>query len=195
MKINKALKKEQKNIKRFFILMFILFISLPLILLISQVKSLFITIYLYFLETLIILSCISKINYHKLKFSVKNNKLRFKSGLFGKESIILCDKVVLVHTNKFDEDMGIVLVTTSKFRNTYLRPITKTFMKKYPEASNLYIKIKKNRPEEIYYFQVIKWGALKKYNLLDKIFRSCVKAQYTASAIENIKIARGQIEL
>ena len=143
MKINKALKKEQKNIKRFFILMFILFISLPLILLISQVKSLFITIYLYFLETLIILSCISKINYHKLKFSVKNNKLRFKSGLFGKESIILCDKVVLVHTNKFDEDMGIVLVTTSKFRNTYLRPITKTFMKKYPEASNLYIKIKK----------------------------------------------------
>lgn len=195
MKINKALKKEQKNIKRFFILMFILFISLPLILLISQVKSLFITIYLYFLETLIILSCISKINYHKLKFSVKNNKLRFKSGLFGKESIILCDKVVLVHTNKFDEDMGIVLVTTSKFRNTYLRPITKTFMKKYPKASNLYIKIKKNRPEEIYYFQVIKWGALKKYNLLDEIFRSCVKAQYTASAIENIKIARGQIEL
>ncbi|MBU5454335.1 hypothetical protein [Caproiciproducens sp. MSJ-32] len=195
MKIEKALKKEQKNIKRFYILMIFLFISLPLLLLISQVKSLFITIYLYILEILIVISCISKANYHYLKFSVKNNKLKFKSGLFGKEAILLCDKVVLVHTNKAEEDLNIVLVSTSKFRNNYLKPITKTFMKKYPEASNLYIKIKRNRPEEIYYFQVIKKGALKKYILLDEVFKNCVKAQYTASAIENIKIARGQIEL
>lgn len=195
MKIEKALKKEQKSIKRFYISMFLLFVTLPLVLLISQVKSLFIMIYLYSLEILIIISCISKANYHNLKFTVKNNKLKFKSGLFGKEAILLCDKIVLVHTNKVGEDLNIVLVSTSKFRNNYLKPITKIFMKKYPEASNSYIKIKKNKPEEIYYFQVIKRGALKKYILLDEIFKNCVKAQYTASAIENIKIARGQIEL
>jgi len=195
MKIEKALKKEQKSIKRFYILMFLLFVTLPLVFLISQVKSLFIMIYLYSLEILIIISCISKANYHNLKFTAKNNKLKFKSGLFGKEAILLCDKVVLVHTNKVGEDLNIVLVSTSKFRNNYLKPITKIFMKKYPEASNSYIKIKKNNPEEIYYFQVIKRGALKKYILLDEIFKNCVKAQYTASAIENIKIARGQIEL
>ncbi|ASW44067.1 hypothetical protein [Clostridium isatidis] len=195
MKIEKALKKEQKSIKRFYILMFLLFVTLPLVFLISQVKSLFIMIYLYSLEILIIISCISKANYHNLKFTAKNNKLKFKSGLFGKEAILLCDKVVLVHTNKVGEDLNIVLVSTSKFRNNYLKPITKIFMKKYPEASNSYIKIKKNKPEEIYYFQVIKRGALKKYILLDEIFKNCVKAQYTASAIENIKIARGQIEL
>lgn len=195
MKIEKALKKEQKSIKRFYISMFLLFVTLPLVFLISQVKSLFIMIYLYSLEILIIISCISKANYHNLKFTAKNNKLKFKSGLFGKEAILLCDKVVLVHTNKVGEDLNIVLVSTSKFRNNYLKPITKIFMKKYPEASNSYIKIKKNNPEEIYYFQVIKRGALKKYILLDEIFKNCVKAQYTASAIENIKIARGQIEL
>jgi len=195
MKIEKALKKEQKSIKRFYILMFLLFVTLPLVFLISQVKSLFIMIYLYSLEILIIISCISKANYHNLKFTAKNNKLKFKSGLFGKEAILLCDKIVLVHTNKVGEDLNIVLVSTSKFRNNYLKPITKIFMKKYPEASSSYIKIKKNKPEEIYYFQVIKRGALKKYILLDEIFKNCVKAQYTASAIENIKIARGQIEL
>ncbi|NLZ33510.1 MAG: hypothetical protein GX889_01085 [Clostridiales bacterium] len=195
MKIEKALKKEQKSIKRFYILMFLLFVTLPLVFLISQVKSLFIMIYLYSLEILIIISCISKANYHNLKFTAKNNKLKFKSGLFGKEAILLCDKVVLVHTNKVGEDLNIVLVSTSKFRNNYLKPITKIFMKKYPEASSSYIKIKKNKPEEIYYFQVIKRGALKKSILLDEIFKNCVKAQYTASAIENIKIARGQIEL
>ena len=36
---------------------------------------------------------------------------------------------------------------------------------------------------------------LKKYNLLDEIYKNCVRASYTSSAIENIKIAREQIEI
>ena len=54
-------------------------------------------------------------------------------------------------------------------------------------------KIKEKNPDKKYYFQVIKRGGLKKYLLLDSIYRNCVKAVYTDESIQNIKIARGQM--
>lgn len=195
MKILKALKRERKNKKYFFILMSTIFIFLPLIAFLSQIKSVFLWSYLGIIESLIIVECINKLNYYNLKFSCVNSKLRFKSGLFSNESVILCDKVVIVHTDKFKEEMDIILISTIKFRNKYLKPVSKAFLKKYPEASEEYIRIKKINPEDSYYFQVIRRGALKKYILLDEIYKNCVRASYTASAIENIKIAREQIEL
>ncbi|MBD7915806.1 hypothetical protein H9660_11690 [Clostridium sp. Sa3CUN1] len=195
MKILKALKRERKHKKYFFILMSTIFILLPLIAFLSQIKSVFLWSYLGLIESLIIVECINKLNYYNLKFSCINSKLKFKSGLFSSESVILCDKVVIVHTDKFKEEMDIILISTVKFRNKYLKPISKTFLKKYPEASEEYIRIKKINPEDNYYFQVIRKGALKKYILLDDIYKNCVRASYTASAIENIKIAREQIEL
>lgn len=193
MKISKAIKKEKNSNSIFFIVMTIIFIVLPVVAYLSQIKHLFLWIYLAFVEILIIFAIITKINQNKLEFTLNNNKLKFKSGLFNKESTILCDKVVVVHTDKSEEDMDIILITTNKFRNYYLKPITKGFLKKYSEASEEYLKIKKIKPEEVYYFQVIKRGSLKKYILLDEIYKNCVKAAYTTSAIENIKIAREQI--
>ena len=195
MKILKALKKERKQEKNFFIFMIILFLLLPLIAFLSQIKSIFLWSYLGVIELLIVVACINKLNYHNIRFSCINNKLKFKSGLFSKESVILCDKVAVVHTDKSKEEMEIILISTVRFRNRYLKPISKGFLKKYPEALEEYIKAKKMNPEESYYFQVIRRGALKKYILLDIIYRNCVRASYTASAIENIKIAREQIEL
>ena len=172
-----------------------LFLLLPLIAFLAQIDSVFLWGYLGLLEVLIILACVNKLNYHRLKFQCSNNKLRFRSGLFVRESIILCDKVMVVHTEK-KRDMDIDINNyVMKFRNKYLKPINKGFLKKYPEAAEEYIKVKKIKPEESYYFQVIRRGALKKYTLLNSIFSNCVKASYTSSAIENIKIAREQIEL
>lgn len=195
MKINKAIKKEKNSNSIFFVVMAIIFIILPLVAYLSQIKHLFLWIYLAFIEILIIFAIITKINQNKLEFTLNNNKLKFKNGLFNRECIVLCDKVVIVHTDKSKEDMDIILITINKFRNPYLKPITKGFMKKYSEASEEYLKVKKINPEEVYYFQVIRRGSLKKYILLDEIFKNCVKANYTASAIENIKVAREQIEL
>lgn len=195
MKITKALKKEKKSIRNFFIIMILLFIFLPIITFLSQINSLFLVGYLLFIEILIVIALINKLNYHNLKFSCTNNKLKFKSGIFTRESTILCDKIVVVHTYKEKEDMEIIIMSTVKFRNKYLRPVSKGFLKKFPEASNEYLRIKKLEPEESYYFQIIRKGALKKYILLDTIYKNCVKASYTASAIENIKIAREQIEI
>lgn len=195
MKITKALKKERKNNKIFFIFMSVLFIFLPTLTLLSKNKDLFFIIYLIIIELLIIIALIRKSNYNRLKFSCSNGKLKFKSGLFKKEINILCEKVALVHTFKSNEDMKIVIISTSRFRNKNFKKISREFLKNYSEASEEYLKIKKINPEDEYYFLIIRYGGLKKYILLDTIYINCVRASYTSSAIENIKVARDQIDL
>lgn len=194
MNINKALKKERKSKKRLFIVMILLFIILPLITYLEGLRSLFILAYLGIIEILIVLVLLIKSNYYSLKFVCNNNKLRIKSGLFIKESLILCDKVSIVHTNKEKDELEIIIITSVNFKNKGLKPITQGFIKRYPEAGQEYLRIKKLTPEHIFYFQVIRRGALRKYELLDTIYKNCVRATYTASAIESIKIARGQSE-
>ena len=151
--------------------------------------------FLAIIEILIFLAIISKMNYYELKFSFYNNKLKFRSGLFSKESVILCDKVAVVHTNKSKEDIEIIIITRNKFKNKKLKPLTKVILDKYPEIEKEIEKLKKIDNNHVYYFQVIKRGALRKYLLLDNIYRNCVNSIYTYSAIENIKIARGQNEI
>lgn len=194
MDINKALKKEKKRKKRLFILMAFLFIILPLTAYLSGIRAIFLWAYLAFIESLIIIVII-KISYHNLKFVCNNNRLRIKSSLFAKESLILCDKVAVVHTNKEREELEIIIITAVNFKNRRLKPITEGFIKKYPEAAEEYLRIKKLTPEHVFYFQVVKRGLLKKYELLDAIYKNCVRATYTSSSIENIKVARGQIEV
>ena len=73
-----------------------------------------------------------------------------------------------------------------------MREIDKNFFKRYPQVESEYNYIKKLNPGKDYYFQVIRRGGLKKYLLLDIIYKNCVKAVYTEESIQNIKIARGQ---
>lgn len=195
MKLEKIVKKEEKSQKRFLIFMSILFVLLPIILYLSGIKTLFIISFLLLIELLIILCIIIKVNYYTLKFSYSNNKLKLKSGLFSKECLLICDKVVILHTVKSEEEIELIIVSKVNIRNRNLKPITKSFMKKYPEAAHEYIRLKKMYPENIYYYQVIKRGGFKKYLLLDSLYKNCVRAVITNPAIENIKISRGQCEL
>lgn len=194
MYIDKALKRQSKLKKLFYSTMIFLSIFLPMMVYLANIRSKFIYIYLLVLEILILLSIVNKINFYNLKFSCANNKLKFKSGLFSKENILICDKIAIVHTNNIKEDIEIVIVTTMRFRNKSLKPVSKSFLQRYPEANHEYLKLKRLNPEEGYYFQVIRRGALNKYILLEVIYKNCVKAIYTSSAIDNIKIARGQNE-
>ena len=194
MYIDKALKRQNKLKKLFYSTMIFLSIFLPMMVYLSNIRSKFIYLYLLILEILIFLSILNKINFYKLKFSCLNNKLKFKNGLFSKENILICDKIAIVHTNDTKEDMEIIIVTTMKFRNKSLKHISKTFLQRYPEVNHEYLKLKKLNSEDTYYFQIINRGALNKYILLEIIYKNCVKAVYTSSAIDNIKIARRQNE-
>ncbi len=193
MDIYKAIKMEKKSLKRFYRLMIVLFIGLPLSVYLTGVKSIFYLVYLLIIELLIIAAVINKLNYYSLKYNYNANKLNITNGLFANNSLILCDKVVLVHTEKMESDMEIIIISTMSFRNKSLRPIVKGFLKKYPKIEEELKKVSNYNNQQKYYFQIIRKGGLSKYLLLDTIYRNCVKAIYTNDCIENIKIARGQI--
>ena len=192
MDIFKAVKKEKSFIKRFYIIMIFLAIILPLAVYLTGLNSPFYLLYLLFIELLIFVAVINKINSTRITYGCNNNRLKFKCGLFSKESLIFCDKVILVHTEKMEEDMEIIVVTSVNFKNRGLRPVLAGFTKKYKTAAKELSKAKKSKDDKIYYYQVIKRGGLRKYLLLDCIYKNCVKAIYTDECIQNIKIARGQ---
>ncbi|PRR83161.1 hypothetical protein [Clostridium vincentii] len=192
MDIYKALKREKKHLKRFYIMMIILEITIPLAVYLTGLTTFFYVSYLLFMEILIAIAILNKANYSRLKFFYSNNKLKINSGLLSKENLIFCDKVVLVHTENMEENMEIILITSVNFKNNSLKLIGNNFLKKYFLVSKEYMKIKEVNPESLYYYQIIKRGGLKKYMILDTIYRNCVKAEYTEEGIQNIKIARGQ---
>ena len=192
MDIYMAIKKEKSHFKIFLIMMVMILITLPIVLIVTGLTTIFYMSYMIFIDLLIVIAIIIKINSYKVKYRCWNNKLIFKTGIFVKEHLIMCDKVVLVHTNKSDYDLEIVLVTSIIFKNKGLRAIDKNFLKRYPQIDEEYNDIKQQNPKRDYYFQVVKRGGLKKYLLLDSIYKNCVKAIYTDESIQNIKIARGQ---
>lgn len=194
MDIYTAVKKEKKSFKLFFISMIIIALILPIAVIITNLTTFFYLTYLGVIEFLIVISMIIKLNYYKVEFKCLNNKLTFKTGILTKRYLIICDKVVLVHTVKSDYDLEIIMVTTVNFKNKSLRKVDDNFLRRYPSIkTNLdYIKKISGDDDRKYYFQVIRRGGLKKYLLLDCIYKNCVKAIYTEQSIQNIKIARGQ---
>lgn len=192
MDIYKAIKMEKKSLKRFYKLMGILFIGLPFSVYLTGVRTIFFLVYLLIIELLIISAVINKLNYYSLRYSYNANKLNIKNGLFANNNLILCDKVILVHTEKMESDMEIIIISTMNFRNKNLRPVVNGFLKKYPKVDEELKKISNGNNQQTYYFQIIRKGGLRKYLLLDTIYKNCVKAIYTNDSIQNIKIARGQ---
>ncbi|WP_294378022.1 hypothetical protein [uncultured Clostridium sp.] len=192
MDIYTAIKKEKFHFKVFLITMFIISILLPIAIVLTNLTRIFYLSYLGVIEFLIVISIIIRLNYYKVTYRCANNRLIFKIGIFTKESLIICDKVAIVHTSKSDYDLEIVIITSVKFKNKSLRNVDKNFFKRYPQVESEYNYITKLNPDKEYYFQVIRRGGLKKYLLLDIIYKNCVQAIYTEESIQNIKIARGQ---
>lgn len=195
MHINKAIKKQKKSYKRFMFIMVFLLIFLPLIVLFLGKTSMFYIIYLVFIEIVILLSIIAVSNNEKLRFNCINNKLKIELGIFRIPNMLICDKVAIVHTENIGENMEIVIVAEMKLRNEQMRNISKGFLKKYPHVCKKYREIKRLKPNKTYYFTVIRKGGFYKYKLLDVVYKNCVGAIYTDDSIENIKIARGQLEI
>lgn len=189
----KAFKRQRRYNKVFIIMMVFLAIFLPSITYLAYISNLSMLIFLSIIEVLIFIVIIMKFNSCNLKFYYKNNILKLKSGIFSGYTYIQCDKVLLVHTDRNNDEIEIIIITSRKNKKT--KVITRKFKNKYRDIEDEYMRLKRIDQNTIYYFQVIKYGELKKYMLLDNIYKSCVNAIYTEAAIENIKIARGQKEI
>lgn len=195
MKIEKALKKQKRYNKLFIIFMFFLSIFLPIITYLAYIRTFTMLAFLLLIEILIFIAIIKKFNDCTLKFIFVNNKLKFRGGLFSSYTYIQCDRIAIVHTNKNNEDIEIIIVTRGKVKNQKMKLINKEFMKKYEEAAVEYRRLKRINQDVGFYFKVIKCGELKKYIFLENVYKNCVNATYTASAIDSIKIARSQKEI
>lgn len=189
----KAFKRQRRYNKVFIIMMVFLAIFLPSITYLAYISNLTMLIFLSIIEVLIFIVIIMKFNSCNLKFYYKNNILKLKSGIFSGYTYIQCDKVLLVHTDRNNDEIEIIIITSRKNKKT--KVITRKFKNKYRDIEDEYMRLKRIDQNTIYYFQIIKYGELKKYMLLDNIYKSCVNAIYTEAAIENIKIARGQKEI
>ena len=109
MDIYKAIKKEKSHLKIFLITMVIILIILPIVLIITGLTTIFYISYVIFIDLLIVIAIIIKMNSYSVEYRCSNNRLMFKVGIFAKEHLIICDKVVLVHTRKSDYDLEIVI--------------------------------------------------------------------------------------
>ena len=192
MDIFKAIKREKKFLNRLYFKMILLAILLPLSMYLTGIHSTFYYVYLVIVEVLIFLVIVNKINSTRITYYCNNNRLKFKCGIFSKESLIFCDKVVLVHTEKMEYDMEIYIFSTVNFKNKNLKLVGKNMLKRLPNIQKEYNKVKESNEDKIIYCQVVKRGGLKKYLFLDTIYKNCVRATYTPECIENIKISRGQ---
>lgn len=187
MDINKAIKKQEKSNMRFLLFLGFIFFILPIILFLSKILNIFFIIYLSIIELLILITILININNNYLRFSSDNYRLKIRLMWLSEELNIVCDKVRFVYTKGNSDQMLVILLMNSKFRNKKIKPIDDNLFKIYSDLAQNYYRIKKQSPDEDYFYIVITKGGYKKYKLLDLIYRNCVKAQYTEETVERIK--------
>lgn len=187
MDINKAIRKQKKSNIRFLLFLGFIFLALPFILFISRKLNLFFIIYLLIIELLIFITILINISSNYLRYSCDNYRIKIKLKPISEELNIVCDKVKLVHIEGKAVQFDVILLMNSRFRNKKIKPVDEDFISNHQYLSQKYYWLKKQNPEENYYYLIITKGAYEKYKLLDLIYRNCVKAQYTEEAVEIIK--------
>ncbi|WP_363316027.1 hypothetical protein [Clostridium sp.] len=162
--------------------------------------NLFYMIYLMIIEVLIFLAVIIKINNESLKFESDGYKLKIIIGISRHKINVICNKVILVHVEKYpynnreSGDFKIIVLATSQFRSSRMIPVNLEFLKRHPCTAFNYNRIKIIYPEQKFYYTIIKRAGIKKYPLLDVIYRNCVHAHFTEETIDEIKYYRENSE-
>lgn len=188
MDINKAIKKQKKSYKRFVLFHSFVFFILPLIMVISGKVTLFILSYLLLIELVILFSLTIRINKEAFKYEYKDNKLKVKTGLFKNWYYLNCDKVSMIHTEEYEGDIQIIIITKSKFRSRYIKPLDIEFLQKHAYVSHVYNRMKVMNPETIFYYTIVKNGGFLKYRLLLDMYKGCVGAFHSEATIKDIKL-------
>lgn len=187
MNINKAIRKQKKTYKRFMLSMGFIFVLLPVILMVSKIVTMFFLIYLICMEVMITFVVLIRFNEEYIDFKFDGYKISISCRMAKVKFIIICEKVVLIHTRGQGSDLELIIITKSRFRNKNIYPIDINFLRKYTYAAQMYNKIKIENPQETYFYFTINNGGFRKYSLLDDLYKSCVKAVFSDDAIEKIK--------
>lgn len=186
MDIDKVLKKQKKSYRRFMLSMGFIFLLLPIVLFIAKQFNMFFIGYLCVVEVLIFILVLRRYNEEYLKFDVCEDKICI-AILGGRIKYkVSYNKVAIIHTIPQEKYFDILIVVKSKLRNKKMRVVTKKVLEKFSGVEKHYIKMKMPTDNDYYYF-VITRGGIRKYLLLDLLFKFCVGAIFTENAIQNIK--------
>lgn len=200
MEINKAIRKQNKSYNRFLLFMCFVFFMLPILFFFSKKYYIFYYIYLVIIDLLILTSIFIRMNKEKLEYKYDNCHLYIKSGISNKRISIVCSKIALVHIeNMYDKeerrrDFRIILVSSSKFKNDKMIPISMNFLKNHAYVAYYYNRLKIQNPNTMYFYTIINKGRVKKYKLVDIIYSTCVYAYFTEETVEKIKQYRDGIK-
>jgi len=187
MNINKAIRKQRKTYKRFMLSMCFIFVLLPIMLMVSKIISMFLIAYLVCIEGMITLVILLRVNEEYIDFKSEGYKIKIWCGITKFKFVIFCKKVDLVHAQGSGRNLEIIILTKSKFRNKRIRPVDINFFMKYPYVAQMYIKIKIQNPEKVYFYFIINSGGFRKYILLNDLYKACDRAVFSDDAIERIK--------
>lgn len=187
MDINKAIKKQRFSCIRALTAMGFIFIILPLILYLSRQINIFLLLYLIVVEIFILCAMIFKIRNEILDYQVDKYAIKITIGFPKKYINLYCKKIDIIHAEGSDKDMRIIFITKSVTRSRFVRKIDIDFLRLYPYAGYHYGRLKKNEPENEYFYTVISTGGYKKYKLLDELYKYCTGAFFTEEAITEIK--------
>jgi len=193
MNINKAIRKQKKTYKRFMLSMCFIFVALPIILMLSRTINMFFIIYLVSIEMMIFFVLLVRIDEEYIDFKVEGYKISIWCGITKVKFILICKKVALVHAQGQGKDLGIIIITKSRFRNKKIYPIDINFSMKYPYVDQMYRDIKILKPEENFFYFIINHGGFRKYILLDELYKNCEQALFSDEAIEKIKEYRDKV--
>jgi len=186
MNINKAIRKQRKSYKRFLLSMCFVFFALPAAMVFYGRTETFYIGFLAAIELLVAVSVYMRAGRENMEFDYKMGWIRLRRGILGKTESINCDRIMFVDAEPASEkvkgfqDFNIILVSDSKFRNKKLRAVDPEFREKYS--------LEDHGQEQ--FFLSIESGGLRKYRLLDAVFKSCVRAEYSEYAIDRIKFYR-----
>ncbi|MDP4177275.1 MAG: hypothetical protein Q8900_02910 [Bacillota bacterium] len=186
MDIDKAIKKQNKVCSNFVISMGFIFFALPIVMVILKKAYLLYLFYLGAIEILILFSVYNAVNNIYLKYENKGYKIKVKNGLLFGDLNIYPEKIAMVHTQNKGNDMSILLIMSSKLRNSNVKPVSEGVLLSKGVLSD-YTKYKKSHTGEGYFYYVIDKGGYEKYKLLQDIYKWCVQAAFTDESIERIK--------
>lgn len=183
---NKAIKKHKKSFHRFLLLMSFIFFVLLLFLQVFEVHNIYIVLYFILIELIIVTAVLLRVDSEYLSFQNENYKIIIKNRIISEKINLQCDKVLLVHAFLDEKDWSILIITKTKSRDKNFRLINNSFFQKYPEVDKFYNEIIHQQSDGPLYYLIIKNPSIKKYELLDLIYKNCVSGVFTVKAIDQI---------
>ncbi|MFD3158265.1 hypothetical protein ACFIJ5_15685 [Haloimpatiens sp. FM7330] len=187
MNINKAIRKQNKSLKRFLFSESFIFFVLILILTYFDNLSTYLKITIIFMEALVVIAMISKLQSKYLKYVTNDNKISIKTGILDISMNFRVDNVVLVHTEDEFKDIKIILIIASKIKRRRYKKVNDKFLRNHKVVYENFKNIKHKNINKKYYYIIIEKGSFMKYKLLNDIYIKCTKAFFTDEAIDRIK--------